>query len=166
MTPHVYVATLMKEKGVIRNHPITFYLESMDKKIDCGVVADCSPEDELNFCSKGCPAKMEDYKINGTERHITVFQLAKEALSEEMSNQIARNHYEKGFNASNVEFVSTITWEYFYRWSPDELSKGNHWKVFNIQGLHRTWYAGASVSFESIKNVLEYNELLIREMLN
>ena len=82
-----------------------------------------------------------------------------------MSNHIAREHYEKGFNASSIEFLSTKTWEYFYKWSPEELAKGNHWKVFKLQGLHRTWYAGASVCFETIKSVLEYNELLLKQML-
>ena len=167
LTPHFFVASLMKERGVIRNRPITYYQESLDEKIEGGVVADGSLEDAFNYCSKGCSSTIEDYnKKSGTERHITVLQLAREALSEERSNQIARDHYEKGFNASNVDFLSTKTWEYFYKWAPDELSKGNHWKVFNIQGLYRTWYAGASVCFETIKSVLEYNELLLKQILH
>lgn len=165
LSSHVFVATLMKEKGVIRNRPITYYQESVDKKIDGGVVADGSLEDALNYCEKGCPKTIDDYsRNNGSQRHITVLQLGREAVSEARSNEIARAHYEKGFNASSLEFLNTKTWEYFYKWSPDEVAKGNHWKVFNIQGLHRTWYAGSSVCMETIKSVLEYNELLLRQM--
>ena len=43
--------------------------------------------------------------------------------------------------------------------------KGNHWDVFALQGFHRTWYAGASVCFESVKSVMEYNNLLLRQSL-
>ena len=83
---------------------------------------------------------------------------------EEQSNQIARDHYVNGFNATSVEFLNTKTWEYFFKWTPEDVAKGNHWKVFNIQGTQRTWYAGASVSMETIKSVMEYNELLLRQM--
>ena len=152
LRPHIFVATLMKESGVIKNRPITYYQETLDKKIDGGVVADGSLEDAINYCDDGCPLTIDDYsKRTGMERHLTVLQLGREAVSEKRSNDIAREHYEKGFNASSVEFLNTNTWEYFYKWAPDELAKGNHWKVFKIQGLHRAWYAGASVCFEAIK---------------
>ena len=45
------------------------------------------------------------------------------------------------------------------------MMKGNHWDVFALQGFHRTWYAGASVCFESVKSVMEYNNLLLRQSL-
>ena len=165
LSPHFFVATLMKEKGVIRNRPITYYQESLEKKIDGGVVADGSLEDALNYCDNGCASTINDYNQEvGRERHLTVLQLVREAISEEQSNQIARDHYIKGFNASSVEFLNTKTWEYFFKWAPEDVAKGNHWKVFNIQGTQRTWYAGASVSMETIKSVMEYNELLLRQM--
>ena len=32
------------------------------------------------------------------------------------------------------------------------------------QGVHGMWYAGSSVIFESVPAVMEYNELLLRQM--
>ena len=71
LTPHTFVATLMKEKGAIRNRPITYYQETLDKKIDGGVVADGSLQDALNYCSTDCPLNIEDYNNHtGFERHL------------------------------------------------------------------------------------------------
>ena len=77
----------------------------------------------------------------------------------------SRSHYEDGFNASSVEILRTISWEYFYRWSPDEMQQGRLWDVFSVQGRSRTWYIGSSVSFEAIRSVMEYNNLLVSNMV-
>ena len=100
----------------------------------------------------------------GSERILSVIQLQREASSEAESNGVIKEHYKNGFGASSIEFLDTKSWDYFYKWTPEELEKGYHWEVFNIQGLQRTWYTGASVSFESIKSVMDYNELLLNQM--
>ena len=104
--------------------------------------------------------------MNDTPRLTTFIQLGRLASNEAKLNEIARTHYENGFNATDIEIFSTISWPYFYKWSPHELANGNHWKVFEMQGNHRTWYAGASVCFESVKSVMEYNTLLLRQSGN
>ena len=76
-----------------------------------------------------------------------------------------RSHYEEGFNAISVEILRTISWEYFYRWSPGEMKEGRLWDVISLQGRSRTWYIGSSVSFEAIRSVMEYNNLLLRNMV-
>ena len=45
-----------------------------------------------------------------------------------------------------------------------KILSGRIWDVFSLQGTERTWYAGASASFESVKSVMEYNKLLLRQM--
>ena len=65
---------------------------------------------------------------------------------------------------TGLEILNTISWRYFPRWSPEDMEQGRHWQVFQIQGQRRMWYAGSSVSFESIRSVMEYNKLLIRQM--
>ena len=42
----------------------------------------------------------------------------------------------------------------FQRTKPSDIS----------QGMHGMWYAGSSVIFESVPAVMEYNELLLRQM--
>ena len=63
-----------------------------------------------------------------------------------------------------MEILSSISVDYFYRWNPYEMEKGNPWNLFEIQGNYRTWYIGASVSFESVKDVMGYNRLLLRQV--
>ena len=76
-----------------------------------------------------------------------------------------RNHFEDGFSASSVEILRSISHEYFYRWSPEEMQEGRLWDVFSLQGSSRTWYIGSSVSFEATRSVVEYNNLLVKNMV-
>ena len=80
-----------------------------------------------------------------------------------------RKFYENGFDATSVEIPISINWEYFYRWTPAEMAEGNIWNVFDMQGTEaggRTWYAGSSVGFESVRSVVSYNKLLLKQCQN
>ena len=94
-----------------------------------------------------------------------VYQIGKNYTSEAEINKLAKSYFSEGFDYTDIELFNTKSWPYFYRWSPYEVMKGNHWDVFALQGFHRTWYAGASVCFESVKSVMEYNSLLLRQSL-
>merc|ERR1712215_452064 len=100
---------------------------------------------------------------NNQEKVTSVLQLGKRSSDEKTLNTILTSHYKDGFNASDVEILQTISWKYFPRWTPHEVNSGQHWKVLDIQGLKSTWYIGSSVSFESVKSVLEYNNLILRQ---
>ena len=78
----------------------------------------------------------------------------------------SRNFYTKGFDAQYVEIMKQINWEYFYRWTPAEMAEGRIWQVFDMQGTKRTWYAGSSVGFESVRSVISYNNLLLKQSGN
>ena len=63
-------------------------------------------------------------------------------------------------------FVRTRT--YSFAWCSAlcyQIQEGRIWDIFSMQGQHRTWYSGASVSFESVKSVMEYNKLLLRQFI-
>ena len=66
--------------------------------------------------------------------------------------------------ASIVGIGRQESWEYFPRFSPDDMADGALWNIFKMQGSRRTWFAGSSVNFESVKSVLEYNKLLVSKM--
>ena len=93
-----------------------------------------------------------------------VYQIGKNYTSESHLNNMAKEYFVEGFEHEDVELFNTLSWPYFHRWTAHEVMKGNHWDVFSLQGVYRTWYAGSSVSFESVKSVLEYNNLLLRQM--
>ena len=86
-------------------------------------------------------------------------------LSEKQLNDQLKRHYQEGFNATDVEILQTISWRYFPKWSLSEIEQGRHWQVFGIQGKNKLWYAGSSVCFESVRSVMEYNKLLIKQMI-
>lgn len=44
------------------------------------------------------------------------------------------------------------------------MTKGYLWRILEMQGKYSMWYIGSSVCFESVKSVIEYNELLVRNM--
>ena len=43
---------------------------------------------------------------------------------------------------------------------------GRLWDIFSMQGKYRTWYLGSSVCYESVKSVMEYNKLIMRQMFS
>ncbi|XP_028416565.1 uncharacterized protein LOC114540642 isoform X2 [Dendronephthya gigantea] len=66
--------------------------------------------------------------------------------------------------SSNIQIVRQESWEYFPKFSPNDMANGVLWDIFKMQGSRRTWFAGSSVNFESVKSVLEYNKLLVSKM--
>lgn len=51
--------------------------------------------------------------------------------------------------------------DYFPHWSQKEIQAGLPWDVLDIQGRNRTFWIGASTSFESLRDVLNYNLLIM-----
>ena len=164
LTPHIFVSSLIQIQDKIPNLPIAYYRENLESKIEGAVTSDMDVEEILNHCEDCLTNENMSSSMNGFANLKYVLQLRKNAINEMESNEIVRRHYEQGFNARNIEFLDTITWQYFYKWAPNEMAQGNHWKVFDIQGTERTWYAGASVCFETVKSVMEYNKLLLRQL--
>ena len=165
MKPIIYRTALMTAKNTIRNQPISLFRENVKNKVDGSVVLDVDMKGTLNYCDNtGCSFTTEQYNnLTKSERTITVFQMLSRATNEFESNDIVRNQYSNQFNASDIQILLTFTTQYSYKWTPDDLSKGYPWEVFKLQGKYRTWYAGATVSYETVKSVLEYNNLLLRQ---
>jgi hypothetical protein len=172
LSSHGVVSSVMRANGTIRNRPIVYYRESLQNKIDGGVVMDMDVKGALNYCDTSCDKNLENYDLMSSSRVISVLQLLRNATNSLYANDKDRVHnniqklkhnYENKFNSSNIEILSSISQDYFYKWNPHEIEKGNHWKVFEMQGKYRTWYIGASVSSESVKSVMEYNKLRLRQ---
>ena len=161
---HVYTASLMRSKNTRRNSPITWYRENLIKKIDYSVTADMEIAGTLSLSPY---FNISDYdRCTDRSRVTTVLHLSRDVPGKNHIQNVAKRFYMKNFEATDIEFLSTISWPYFYRWNNTDLENLNHWNVFSMQGQKRTWYAGASVSFESVKSVMEYNNLLIRQIGN
>eukprot|EP00092_Neocalanus_flemingeri_P091632 GFUD01116212.1.p1 GENE.GFUD01116212.1~~GFUD01116212.1.p1 ORF type:complete len:158 (-),score=37.32 GFUD01116212.1:19-492(-) len=153
-------------RNSVRNGPYSAFMYNLDRKVEGAVTGEASM---MGFLTPdiGTPEGIAEYNGNQSQLlTISVLQLGKEFQDEKTLNQILQDHYTKGFNATDLEILNTITWPYFPRWSPEETGQARHWQVFNMQGKQKVWYAGSSVSFESIRGVMEYNNLLLRKMNN
>ena len=172
---YIFMSTIFKETGTVRNTPYVVYQQSLEdgqNNVTSGeVMTDIDIYGELNYCDanddgtlpRGCQKTKIEYDQERTPRILSCLELRRNKTDEASHRETVRKHYVNGFHATDIQFIETKEWEYFYKWSPEELEKGSHWKVFNIQGKHGIWYAGASVSFESVNQVMEYNNLLIRQ---
>ena len=67
---------------------------------------------------------------------------------------------------NHLEVRRTITWPYFKRYSTTDIEKGVLWDIIDMQGKYGMWYLGSSVSFESVKSVMEYDRMLLRLFLD
>jgi len=67
-------------------------------------------------------------------------------------------------HGTSIRIRKVEPWRYFPRFSPADMNAGILWDILEMQGRHGMWYAGSSVIFESVKSVVEYNELLVRKM--
>ena len=65
------------------------------------------------------------------------------------------------WSVSNPQIVEQFSWPYFMHFPGWAIRKGYLNELFEYQGRHRTWYAGASASFESVNHVVNYNHALI-----
>eukprot|EP00092_Neocalanus_flemingeri_P103159 GFUD01131981.1.p1 GENE.GFUD01131981.1~~GFUD01131981.1.p1 ORF type:complete len:527 (-),score=102.25 GFUD01131981.1:408-1988(-) len=164
LKPEFLTASLVDMRNSVRNGPYSAFMYNLDRKVEGGVTGEASM---MGFLTPdiGTPEGIAEYNGNQSQLlTISVLQLGKECQDEKTLNQILQDHYTKGFNATDLEILNTITWPYFPRWSPEETGQARHWQVFNMQGKQKVWYAGSSVSFESIRGVMEYNNLLLRKM--
>ena len=64
--------------------------------------------------------------------------------------------------ATSVSVLHMKSWRYFPRFSNDDLAEGMLWRILEMQGKYGMWYIGSSVSFESVKSVIEYNKMLLK----
>ena len=91
------------------------------------------------------------------------YQMGSKELSVKKLNKHLKNHFEK-IGGTNIDIKRTITWRYFPRYSVKDMEDGILWKILKMQGKYSMWYIGSSVSFESVKSVIEYNKLLLKYM--
>jgi len=165
LSSEYYTASLVELKGAVRHSPYTTYMAQWVERPEHGVIVDM---DTSGVHTPGIrtPEGVAAYdRLEGRQTKSCI-QLGKEPASKARLEEILRQHYVDGFNASTMEVLALKTWNYMPRWSPEEGGEGRHWEVFHLQGVAGMWYAGSSVSFESVPAVMEYNELLLRQMDN
>ena len=82
----------------------------------------------------------------------------------EMNNILRQQLTQLG--ATSINIISTKIWPFLPHYSHRDLTNDMLYSILKMQGKNKMWYIGASVSFGSISDVLEYNKLLVSKMRN
>ena len=61
--------------------------------------------------------------------------------------------------------IEQFAWPYFHHFSQSAITQGAPWDLLEMQGSSKTWWLGASASFESVHDVTNYNLMLIEQQL-
>ncbi|CAK4070717.1 unnamed protein product [Aphanomyces euteiches] len=68
-------------------------------------------------------------------------------------------------NMSNVNVLKQVLWNYAPRYSQSTIEQGTPWKVWEQQGYRNTTWIGSSVAYESVLDVVTYNNNLIKRVV-
>merc|ERR1712176_1015653 len=61
----------------------------------------------------------------------------------------------------DIDVLEQIPWPYFWHFNHADIASGKPWELLEMQGKLKTWYLGASSSFESINDIVNYNLMLL-----
>ena len=152
----VYTANIINLRGHTDQDVSKTYLDNIASKKDQSVVLDVD----------GFALKSGEKARSRGLRTLWSGQMSRNTSSLPGLQGTLRHHYLHQFPSSSLEVVESQSWtNYFPRWSPGQMTAGRPWDVLQLQGSQGVWYAGSSVSFESLSAVVEYNNLLLRQMV-
>jgi hypothetical protein len=66
---------------------------------------------------------------------------------------------------TNPTILGQYSWPYFHHFPQAALAAGLPWDLLEMQGSSKTWWLGASASFESVHDVTNYNLMLLKKQL-
>ena len=143
--------------------PTEYLLDNLTHKRDLTVTAVRDSYESLHrFGSSAKNATVSAVSCN-EGRSVITYQYSRIKPCRKQTRAIVYKHF-KDRKASRVRIVEHSIWKYFPHFSAKETVGGRLWDILAIQGKYRMWYIGSSVSFESLKSVVEYNKLLVSKM--
>jgi len=69
-------------------------------------------------------------------------------------------------DVGHVQVIEQFPWPYFHHFPQDAISAGLPWNLVDMQGSQKTWWLGASSSFESVHDVTNYNLMVLKKYLS
>jgi len=136
--------------------PTSYWLDNVVKKRNSSVWASRNTKEAFDMGTTSF------YNASSYEKMERRFEMAYQYSGKRPCKPLMKvlGHFDKT-GVSNIESTNQTVWRYFPHYSSKELTNGVLWDILEMQGRHKTWYIGSSVSFESLKSVLEYNKLLL-----
>ena len=168
-TKRTYFTTaLMDSRGVVRGKtPIDYWFSNILAKREHSVWAQRDSYASVNgFEGKDYQSGLLPNGADGLDfRTTVVYAMGNKDPKKSGKNlhTIFRNHFTT-IGGRDIKLRHLTTWNYFARYSPEDMADGILWRILEMQGRYGMWYIGSSVSFESVKSVVEYNKMLVRNM--
>ena len=161
-----FTTSVVDTRNMIRGQtPIDYWVDNMVKKRDNSVWAQRDSYGVINrHMGPGYQSGSLPTGVDSEEKRTTVvYQMSRNIPSESYLKKKLRKHL-YSLSAQDLDIKHFKTWRYFPHYQPKEIEDGILWRILEIQGRFNMWYIGSSVSFESVKSVVEYNSLIIENM--
>lgn len=163
-SPAFFTTSLVDTENMIRgSSPIDYWFDNINKKRQHSLWAQRDSYAALNNLH-GSLYKAGAYPGGNdglAKRTAVVYQMGDFApIYTELQHTLVESLH--ALNATSVHVGFMKTWRYFPKFSAQDLQDGVLWRILEMQGKYGTWYIGSSVSFESVKSVIEYNKLLLK----
>ncbi|XP_066913754.1 uncharacterized protein [Clytia hemisphaerica] len=163
--PAFFTTALVDTDGELRApSPIDYWFDNINKKRQHSLWALRDSYGALHGYSGAMyQSKLYPSGNDGKQtRSQVTYQMGDEAPVYTELRHTLLNAMKTDLQASSVNVLYMKTWRYFPRFSHQDLADGMLWRILEMQGNHGMWYIGSSVSFESVKSVVEYNKLLLK----
>ena len=165
--PTFFTTALVNSKGTVKGPtPIDYWFDNINKKRENSLWAQRDSFAAINggYSEKFTPNKCHSASHEKPTRTTVTYQMSdKHPFYLELKSVLFGSLTEIG--ARDIDIVAMKTWRYFPRYSQEDMEKGYIWRILEMQGKYGMWYIGSSVCFESVKSVLEYNKLLLKNMM-
>jgi len=145
-------ASLAAIAGWRRNDDIVIYEDALKPGAPPGVL--------LSSRVAGPPPKKQDR--HGT-RFFMCFQYAGSLTNADLAAKLRRDVEQRGGYLDHLAVQKV--WKFSPRYDADALRDGLISQMRAMQGDERTWYTGATFSFEAVSNIVEFNRKLAPEMV-
>jgi phytoene dehydrogenase-like protein len=146
-------ATLAAIVGWRRNDDIVIYEDSLLPGAAPGVLL-----------SSRIAAPAPKKKDGDAPRPFMCFQYAGRLNEAQLAAKLRHEVQQRGGYLHHISMQKV--WKFAPRYSADALRDGLIGQMRAMQGDQRTWYTGATFSFEAVSNIVEFNRTLVPQMMD
>lgn len=145
-------ASLASIAGWRRNNDIVIYEDALK--------AGAAPGALLSSRVAGPPPKKKD---RHGARFFMCFQYGGSLTTQALAARLAHEVEQRGGYLDHLAMQKV--WKFAPRYDADALRDGLLSRMRAMQGDERTWYTGATFSFEAVSNIVEFNRVLAPQMV-
>ena len=171
MTNSYYISSLVDEVGAKRGESaVNWWMENIKNGREASVWANRDSYtmfNDLNGPKYSLAMTSTGNDDNRQTRTSVFYQYSTQTKPwKQELEAVLQNHLQK-MGATEVDIIEQFPCKYFTRFTGEQITEEKRiWRVMGRQGKNGMWFIGASVCFESVKSVVEYNQLLVDRMID